>query len=277
MLKEAEIIDPLDWIISVRVVTYSTSSSSDSACDSSTLLEGSASIEESVSKLQREDSGQNSCGDYSTKKVHRAVDIPVSRTATVRQLYGAILKHFPHLKELPQAISMPPASAPQTQSGIEEGVTATPDAVTTEADQKDFVEKSLISLAKGFSSGPPITLKSSVKLSWDPSVLVASPDTKIDHQSLNFRDGILLLVRSAADWQRALTQDPTLSGTDGDMAMSANVVRTAMKPLPPWKTRSSSLRKSGDAAGPAPKTESPRLKEKGLSLSGANGACSKQG
>ena len=274
MLKEAEIIDPLDWIITVRVITYSTSSPSDSACDSSTSLEGSASVEESVPNLQREDSGQSSFGDYSVKKVHKAVDIPVSRTATVRQLYRAILKQFPHLKEPPQVISTP--IAPVSLTDIEEGVS--PDAIMTETDQKDFIEKSLISIAKGFSTGPPLTLKSSVKLSWDPSALISSPDMKIDHPSLNFRDGILVLVRSAADWQRALSQDPSLLGPDGDMAMSAPLVRTPMKPLPPWKTRSSSLRKAGDPAGTvsAPKTESPRLKEKGLSLGSASGACSKQ-
>jgi hypothetical protein len=272
LLKEPEIIDPLDWVISVRVITYSSSSSSDSAGDSSPPLEGSIAVDESVPRLQREDSGQSACGDYSVKKVHKAVDFPISRTATVRQLYRAILKQFPHLKEPPQVIAIP--AAPASQSEYEEGVSS--DAVATETDQEEFVEKSLISIAKGFSTGPPLTLKSSVKLSWDPPALVTSPDAKIDHPSLNFRDGILVLVRSSADWQRALTQDPSLSGPDGEMAMSAPLVRTPMKPLPPWKTRSSSLRKAGDAAGPVPKTESPRLKEKGLSLGSASGACSKQ-
>jgi hypothetical protein len=272
LLKEPEIIDPLDWIISVRVINYSSSSSSDSAGDNSTPLEGSTVVDESMPRLQREDSGQSTCGDYSVKKVHKAVDFPISRAATVRQLYRAILKQFPHLKEPPQVIPIPVAHT--SQIDIEEEVSS--GAVTIDTDQKDFIEKSLISIAKGFSTGPPLTLKSSVKLSWDPSALVTSPDTKIDHPSLNFRDGILVLVRSAADWQRALIQDPSLLGPDGEMAMSAPLVRTPMKPLPPWKTRSSSIRKAGDAAGTIPKTESPRLKEKGLSLGTASGACGKQ-
>lgn len=238
MLREAEIIDPLDWILSVKIITYSSPVTS---TDGSKVLNA-------VTDSTDSDEANPTEGcviDYTVKRVHRAVDLPVSRSATLRQLYQALLVAFPHLREIPTPSLVKPMAVSTTLP------TATPtplitNQITSEQNLEvkdesvEFTEKSLLSIAKGFSSGAPLTLQTSLKSAWDPLGMVSSPDLKIDHPVFGFRDGVILLVRGAADWQRAVRQDPSLlQGLEGDAVQKAPPARPMMKPLGSWKSKSS--------------------------------------
>jgi hypothetical protein len=240
VLREAEIIDPLDWILSVKIITYSSPVTS---TDGSQVLDA-------VAESTDGDDGEASDGcvrDYTVRRVHRAVDLPVSRSATLRQLYQAILVAFPHLREVPTPSLVMPIAASTTLSTA---TTTTSPSITSQTTSEqnqevreeslEFIEKSLLSIAKGFSSGAPLTLQTSLKSAWDPLGMVSSPDLKIDHPVFGFRDGVILLVRGAADWQRAVLQDPSLlQGFEGAAVQKAPPARPVMKPLGSWKSKSS--------------------------------------
>jgi hypothetical protein len=242
VLREAEIIDPLDWILSVKIITYS----------SPVPSTGGSQVLDAVAESTDGDDREASDGcvrDYNVKRVHRAVDLPVSRSATLRQLYQALLVAFPHLREIPTPSLVKPMAVSTTLPTPIPTTTPTPsitNQITSEQnlEVKDgsvqFIEKSLLSIAKGFSSGAPLTLQTSLKSAWDPLGMVSSPDLKIDHPVFGFRDGVILLVRGAADWQRAVLQDPSLhQGSEGDAAQKPPPARPVMKPLGSWKSKSS--------------------------------------
>ena len=64
---------------------------------------------------------------------------------------------------------------------VEDGSGAPP---TSGAVTIDFKPAKLMSLAKGFGTGPPLTLKSALKLKWNDELvlkdIVANPDNPID-------------------------------------------------------------------------------------------------
>ena len=61
-----------------------------------------------------------------------------------------------------------------------------------------------IALARGYSSGPALTLKNSLKLKWnDPTVLKDALTATLDRPPLNLRDGSIIVVRGVADFARA--------------------------------------------------------------------------
>jgi hypothetical protein len=244
VLREAEIIDPLDWILSVKIITYSSPVTS---TDGSQVLDA-------VPESTDGDDGEASDGcvrDYTVKRVHRAVDLPVSRSATLRQLYQALLVAFPHLREVPTpSLSQLMAVSTKLPTPIPTTTTTTTPSITNQITSEqnlevkdesvEFIEKSLLSIAKGFSSGAPLTLQTSLKSAWDPLGMVSSPDLKIDHPVFGFRDGVILLVRGAADWQRAVLQDPSLlQGLEGAAVQKPPPTRPVMKPLGSWKSKSS--------------------------------------
>ena len=235
VLREAEIIDPLDWILSVKIITYSSPVTSAAGSQ----------VQDAVSECTTEgDDGEYSEGcmrDYTVKKVHRAFDLPVNRSATLRQLYQAILSAFPHLREIPISPVVKPIGAPAIlPTSANQIISEQIQVVKDESVSEKFIEKSLLSIAKGFSSGAPLSLSMSAKSAWDPIALTSSPDLKIDHPSFGFRDGVVLLVRGAADWQRALSQDSSLSqGSEGDVVPKAAFTRPVMKPLGSFKSKSS--------------------------------------
>ena len=237
VLREAEIIDPLDWILSVKIITYSSPVTSAAGSQ--------LQVQDAVSGSTTEgDDGEYSEGcmkDYTVKKVHRAVDLPVNRSATLRHLYQAILSAFPHLREIPISPLVKPTAAPtKLPTSANQIISEQILVVKDESVTAEFIEKSLLSIAKGFSSGAPLSLKMSLASAWDPVALTSSPDLKIDHPSFGFRDGVVLLVRGAADWQRAQLQDSSLSqGSVGDVAPKAAPTRPAMKPLGSFKSKSS--------------------------------------
>lgn len=58
--------------------------------------------------------------------------------------------------------------------------------------------------ARGYSSGPTLTLKNSLKLKWnDPVVLKEALTATLDRPPLNLRDGSIIVVRGVADFAKA--------------------------------------------------------------------------
>lgn len=65
-------------------------------------------------------------------------------------------------------------------------------------------ESSLIEIAKGYTTGPALSLKSGLKLKWnDPAVIKDGLEALVDRPPLNLRDGSIIAVRGRADWLRA--------------------------------------------------------------------------
>lgn len=97
---------------------------------------------------------------YDTKALSAALDLCLPRTSSAEQLSAAV------------------AAA----AGLAEG------------DQAEGVE-----LAKGFSTGPPLSLKTALKLKWGD--LLADPAASL--AAMGLRDGSLIVARGKADWARA--------------------------------------------------------------------------
>lgn len=178
---------------------------------------------------------------FDRRVLYPAVDLPITRTATIKTLYEKILALVPQLNE--------PLPA---------------DFAETNPPEPEYQE--VISIAKGFTSGPALTLKSAFKLKWDdPAVLkslvdptpelpstttaaapapAAEPDATeedaapplelpegaggilnnpfgLDRPPLNLRDGSIIVVRGKADfWRaqvamRARKQEEAAAGDDG--------------------------------------------------------------
>ena len=205
--------------------------------------------------------------EFTVKKVHRPSDVPINRAATIKDLYRVILNLYPHLREtyhnpIPPSdypelsvyvpvttgasnIRMDSASSNDSDVNIEKEKDNVPDPLILSGEGEiSFPEKDYLSIAKGFSTGPQLSLKSSLKLSWDPSVITASPDLRIDHPSLGLRDGSLLVIRGGADWQRALTEY-AVQGNSVTLPSEAEIVpnNPTGSYLPPWKSKSTTLLK----------------------------------
>lgn len=120
---------------------------------------------------------------YDTKSLSRVIDFPLNRTSTVENLYENLLDKFPHLKE-----DIPDTEGAKEMANI--SIAAIP-------------KSSFISIAKGFSTGPPLTLKTALKLKWNDTALFQDPNLTIDIPPLNLRDGSVIVIRGVADFARA--------------------------------------------------------------------------
>lgn len=61
-----------------------------------------------------------------------------------------------------------------------------------------------MALARGYSTGPALSLKNSLKLKWnDPTVLKDALTATLDRPPLNLRDGSIVVARGVADYARA--------------------------------------------------------------------------
>lgn len=126
------------------------------------------------------------------KALSHAVDLPMSRADTVKSLYTKVLGLFPSLNE----------AVPLERGDSEKALEGSSKA----EESYDLVvpESKVISIAKGYTSGPPLTLKSSLKLTWnDPAILKEGINNCLDRPPLNLRDGSVLVVRGNADYSRA--------------------------------------------------------------------------
>jgi hypothetical protein len=120
---------------------------------------------------------------FQDKIISRPLSIPVPRTCTVRQLYRLILEKYHSIDEAP----------PPLDSGSE----SLADVFAK------FPDCRVISMAKAYNSGPPLTMKSSLKLKWNDEPVIRDPDNAVDKPPFNLRDGSMLVIRNVADFERA--------------------------------------------------------------------------
>jgi hypothetical protein len=114
-----------------------------------------------------------------------------------------------------------------------------------------------IGIAKAFSTGPPITLKSALKLKWTDDTEARPVDISsvtIDLAPLSIRDGATVIVRDAASFQRAREAAKARKEAKGEEAATAteSPLRGTLRP----GSRGGRLR---------PSTNS-RKREKGVSI-----------
>jgi hypothetical protein len=124
---------------------------------------------------------------FQDKLISRPLSLTVARSLTVRQFYRLVLDKYAGLDEA--------TSAPLGDGD------ATSDSGNDLMSQ--FPECRLISIAKAYNSGPPLTMKSSLKLKWNDEMVLREPDTALDKPPLGLRDGSVLVIRNVADFERA--------------------------------------------------------------------------
>jgi hypothetical protein len=127
---------------------------------------------------------------YEKKTMSLPFDLPITRSGNISDLLNKLLVIYPFLKEDVVNVA---DSDNYNISNAENNIFSTllPDS-------------KYISIAKGFSTGPSITLKSALKLKWnDATVLKDGLLNSLDRPPLNLRDGSIILVRGNADFARA--------------------------------------------------------------------------
>jgi len=93
---------------------------------------------------------------YEQRKLYPSIDLPLPRSSTIKDLYVKILQLLPHLQE---DVAAAPAA----------------DTISPAADSSNVVDESTyISIAKGYTTGPALTLKSASKLKWDDPAVIAA-------------------------------------------------------------------------------------------------------
>ena len=91
--------------------------------------------------------------DFIRKMIKKGQDMVVAKTTTLQELFAQVASTFPHLV----------SSSLETDSSQENGDSTTPTDMFTAS-----VELAAhIAIAKAFTHGPPLTLKSATKLKWN--------------------------------------------------------------------------------------------------------------
>ena len=195
------------------------------------------------------------------------IDFPLPRSVTIQNLYEAVLNKFPQLNEEPPASpDAPPAEDEGGENkdnnppgGGEEGSEADADAVVTQPPS----QSRFISIAKGFVSGPPLSLKSALKLKWNDPAVLRRGECPIDRPPLNLRDGSVIVVRGVADFERARAAVRARREAEGPRPISAGAGVAAVRAksrgkfpsaLPP---KEKGLKIGGTADGNAPPPPQP--------------------
>jgi hypothetical protein len=132
---------------------------------------------------------------FHQKQLSDGCEMAIPRSFKVKDLYEKVSSYFPQLFEVG-------GDAAEASSMINK-------------DENNYLE-----IAKGYTTGPPLTIKSSLKLKWElnkmnifaPSTTAGEGeassfeslgDTLIDRPPLNLRDGSLLVIRNHYDFLRA--------------------------------------------------------------------------
>ena len=224
LLPVPEIIDKDDWIFSVRIATYT-------------------SMEES--KLTHK---------YASKRIHRTIDMPIAKTSTVQQLYQKLLQMFPFFQTATTATTATTTISPtEGSSNGSNSIHDKDDDTMSHVHPDTFPESQLISVAKGYATGPTMTLKSSLKLTWN--LFQQYPTEKLNASMLGLRDGTVLVIRGVTDFQQSQMIGNTSSSTtdnETDVPSSSSSTATATssssagtnntpdktnKRIPPWKLK----------------------------------------
>lgn len=131
---------------------------------------------------------------YYSKALSEPYDISIPRSFKIKDLYEKLVTYFP------QMINLPNEDYDIGNNIINSSI---------KRDETNFIE-----FAKGYTTGPPITLKSSLKLKWDfDQTNIYSTEstgdnppmgeTVIDRPPLNLRDGSILILRNKYDFLKA--------------------------------------------------------------------------
>lgn len=184
---------------------------------------------------------------YYNKTLTKPVDYPINKNTTVARLYEMLLEKFPYLAE----------EVAMVEDG--NGIPPTPDTPNV-----DFKPAKLISIAKGFGTGPPLTLKSALKLKWNDELVLkdieANPENTIDKMPLNLRDGSVLVIRSNADFERAKSavqaKKAANSNNENAIAPGDTSVRSRIASRSGSRARLSSSSSTGSLREPALKINS---------------------
>jgi hypothetical protein len=121
---------------------------------------------------------------FQNKIVSRPIGMQVNKGCTVQELFKILLEKFPELNE----------------------VAGEPDEAATEMYgdlHKEFPESRVLSLAKAYNTGPPLSMKESLRLKWNDKAVVKDYTSAIDKLPFNVRDGSVLVLRGVADFERA--------------------------------------------------------------------------
>jgi hypothetical protein len=129
---------------------------------------------------------------YYNKMLSDAYDLSIPRAFKIKDLYEKLNAHFPQVLDLPQ----------ETYD-----VTNKIENSPIQRDENNYIE-----IAKGFTTGPPLTLKSSLKLKWEVTKKNVYPEggegecigeSDIDRPPMNLRDGAILVLRNRFDYLKA--------------------------------------------------------------------------
>ena len=125
---------------------------------------------------------------YYNKTLSKPADIIMNKSTTITKLYEDLTTTYPYLaEEVSMADGADPAADP--------AVPAVPPCMK------------LVAIAKGYATGPPLTLKSALKLKWNDDMFIkdieGNPANTIDKAPMLLRDGSVLVIRSQADFERA--------------------------------------------------------------------------
>lgn len=215
---------------------------------------------------------------YDTKVLTRVIDFPVPRTSSVLVLYGMLLARFPQLNEEP-----PAGTADVGSGGVEDDAEAGHDAADSGAadgaGEGDLPSSGntppppqckVMALAKGFISGPPLTLKSALKLKWNDPIVLRNSDSPIDRPPLNLRDGSVVVIRGIADFERARARAGAAAKarkeSEGARVVSVGAGAAAVR-------AKSASNRPGSRAKFSAQSSLPPVKERGLKINvGEEGA-----
>jgi hypothetical protein len=175
---------------------------------------------------------------FHSKQLSDGCEIAIPRSFKVKDLYEKLSSYFPQLFEM--------GGDPGESSSV------------VNKDEKNYLE-----IAKGYTTGPPLTIKSSLKLKWELNkVNIFAPategeagtneslgETLIDRPPLNLRDGSLLVIRNHYDFLRAQEvsqakqKEKAAAEASSDLAVGGGISAVRAKSL------SGSSKRPGSSAG----------------------------
>jgi hypothetical protein len=143
---------------------------------------------------------------YYNKTLSKPADVIVNKSTTIAKLYETLTSRYPYLAE---EVSM--------ADGADDASAAAVPACMK-----------LVAIAKGYATGPPLTLKSALKLKWNDEMFVkdmeGDPSNTVDKAPMLLRDGSVLVIRSQADFERAravAVQAKKLANLDNSAPLAA--------------------------------------------------------
>ena len=121
---------------------------------------------------------------FQNKVVSRPIGMQVNKGCTVQELFTLLLDKFP---ELNQVAGAPDEAAVEMYGDL----------------PQQFPASRILAVAKAYNTGPPLSMKESLRLKWNDPTVVKDYTSPIDKLPFNIRDGAVLVLRSVADFEQA--------------------------------------------------------------------------